>query len=446
MFVGYNERDLIEGIFTIPGKTRVLEPVSIGSSIISVDSTIGFGESGSVVCGSDTITYTTKSVNQFFGCSGVTSAIDIASDIRSSENIFGYENGNLEQKCELRITGVISKFVPVRDISLADEQEKITVKNIGEKIENPSQDATYKEIFANSWIYNTSTRYHIEGPITGSQTTFVLLSPIDKSSLKIGDIVDIVQRNQQDIRVSDAKVTAVDLILNQVTLTNITWASGHPYISSHYDIRRKLSKASSKNTAIPLKDGNNNILTDILNVYTDDEKYGYAASNSLPSYEVDVQVIESSIPDGTAPNLGGYDDLTKTYSQINFATDHEFIDGDIITYKPEGEPLVGLTAGAEYYVFGIATNKIKLYSSLGQLYNTSQHLKYGEKAGVHRFILKRHTPKKLSSNKICRFRNTLSYFHFFRCIISMNIRVIFIYINNESHFIFIMCYILSNII
>ena len=339
LFVGYNERDLIEGIFTIPGKTRVLEPVSIGDSTISVDSTIGFGESGSVVCGSNTITYTTKSVNQFFGCSGVTSAIDIASDIRSSENIFGYENGNLEEKCELRITGVISRFVPVKDISLADEQEVITVKNIGEKIENPSQDATYKEIFANSWIYNTSTRYHIEGPITGSQTTFVLLSPIDKSSLKVGDIVDIVQRNQQDIRVSDAKVTAVDLNLNQITLTNITWASGHPYISSHYDIRRKLSKASSKNTAIPLKDGNNNILTDILNVYTDEEEYGYTASNSLPSYEIESQIIESFIADGVAPYLGGYDDPTKTYYEINFATDHEFIDWDIITYKPYGDPL-----------------------------------------------------------------------------------------------------------
>ena len=402
LFVGYNERDLIEGIFTIPGKTRVLEPVSIGDSTISVDSTIGFGESGSVVCGSDTITYTTKSVNQFFGCSGVTSAIDIASDIRSNENIFGYENGNLEEKCELRITGVISKFVPVKDISLADEQEVITVKNIGEKIENPSQDATYKEIFANSWIYNTSTRYHIEGPITGSQTTFVLLSQIDKSSLKVGDIVDIVQRNQQDIRVSDAKVTAVDLNLNQITLTNITWASGHPYISSHYDIRRKLSKASSKNTAIPLKDGNNNILTDILNVYTDEEDYGYAASNSLPSYEIESQIIESFIADGVAPYLGAYDDPTKSYSEINFATDHQFIDGDIVTYKPDGDPLVGLTSGREYYVHGFATNKIRLYDSLGQLFNTAQFLRFGAKPGIHRFILKRHAPKQLSSNKILR--------------------------------------------
>ena len=40
------------------------------------------------------------------------------------------------------------------------------VKNVGEKIENNNAD--YKEIFANSWIYNTSSRFQVEG--TGPYT------------------------------------------------------------------------------------------------------------------------------------------------------------------------------------------------------------------------------------------------------------------------------------
>ena len=47
LFVGYYDRDLIEGTFTIPGASRVTETVSVGSSIINVDSTIGFGKQDS---------------------------------------------------------------------------------------------------------------------------------------------------------------------------------------------------------------------------------------------------------------------------------------------------------------------------------------------------------------------------------------------------------------
>ena len=82
LFVGYNDRDLIEGTFTIPGMTRVQEPVSTGVSIITVDSTIGFDQTGSIIIDDQTITYGSKSINQFFDCSGVNYDIPIRSDVR----------------------------------------------------------------------------------------------------------------------------------------------------------------------------------------------------------------------------------------------------------------------------------------------------------------------------------------------------------------------------
>ena len=53
----------------------------------------------------------------------------------------------------------------------------------------------YKQIYSNSWIYNTSSRFQVD--ITG--LTFKLRTTIDKSSLKVGDRFDILERNEQVI-------------------------------------------------------------------------------------------------------------------------------------------------------------------------------------------------------------------------------------------------------
>ena len=47
-------------------------------------------------------------------------------------------------------------------LDLLSEGEKITVKNVGEKITDPLTNKSRKEIFANSWIYNTSSRFKIK--------------------------------------------------------------------------------------------------------------------------------------------------------------------------------------------------------------------------------------------------------------------------------------------
>lgn len=301
LFVGYNDRDLIEGIFDVPGKSRVLEPISIGSSIISVDSTIGFGQTGTVICGNNTVVYNSKSVNQFFGCAGIVQSISIGSDIRSDETIYGYENGDTTKRVDLRITGVLSEFVPISEISNIDEGEEITVNNLGETIQNPSENKTYKEIFANSWIYNTSARFQVSN-ISGS--TFTLLTDIDKSSLSVNDRVDILFSGSNTIASSNAVVSNINQSLKQITLNNISGFS--PLVGQSYDIRRKLKKSRSLNTS--LKTGNDNYIANILNFYSDSEN-GYVASNSLPSYDITEEIIESSIPDGISTYFSDYDNI-----------------------------------------------------------------------------------------------------------------------------------------
>ena len=46
------------------------------------------------------------------------------------------------KEVKLRLTGVLSKFVSTSDIRLLTQGENITVRNVGEKILNPSEDRT----------------------------------------------------------------------------------------------------------------------------------------------------------------------------------------------------------------------------------------------------------------------------------------------------------------
>ena len=217
LFVGFSDRDLIEGVFKVPGFTKVLDDVQPNASIINVDSTVGFGTTGTIISGANSsIDYTSKSINQFFGCTGVGVGIGTAEDLRDNETIFGYENGDLTKRIDLRITGVLSELIPITDIKLVNESENVFVKNIGEKIFNDGEN--YKQIYANSWIYNTSSRFEVDIPFGSS--TFKFKTNIDKSSLKKGDLFDILKRNEQVV-VGGGEVASIDVVLNQITATNI---------------------------------------------------------------------------------------------------------------------------------------------------------------------------------------------------------------------------------
>ena len=100
--MGYDERTAIQGTFSIPGKTRIIEDAPINSNLLTVDSTVGFGTTGILIAngvnGINTITYTDKTINQFLNCTGIGVSIRSTDDLRSDEFIFGYEDGDLTKR------------------------------------------------------------------------------------------------------------------------------------------------------------------------------------------------------------------------------------------------------------------------------------------------------------------------------------------------------------
>ena len=137
--------------------------------------------------------------------------LPVASTLYSEETYYGYENGDTSKKVELRITGVLTNFNSINEISSANEGEYIFVKNIGENIENPTTNPSKKEIFSNSWIYNTKSRYQIDSLIDantdGLIEQFIVKSSVDKSSLKVGDFVDILLRDSEVTSATNLQVT-----------------------------------------------------------------------------------------------------------------------------------------------------------------------------------------------------------------------------------------------
>ena len=359
LFVGYNERALIEGTFEVQPKSKVINPVSPSDTIITVDSTVGFGATGTLVAGTNTITYTDKTVNQFLGCSGVVSGIGTADEIRTNEVFYGYEDGDLTKKVEIRLGGVLSDFKLVNDVLDTSENQVLFVKNVGERIKNPEVDKSDKEIFANSWIYNTSCRFDIEAINTGS-STITLKSEIEDASLSVNDKVDILLGNTENIAFSNASIGGVNKVLKQVQLNNM---SGFNYDATQtYTLRRKLETATSSGT--PITYGQNKVTTDIQNVYNENDEFFYVASNSLPSYDITKSTVKYTIDTSSSGALQDFDGNTQKFTTISFPEPSlDFITGDKVYYKPETTPLNGVSEGF-YYVKVLTGGKIKLYQSL----------------------------------------------------------------------------------
>ena len=404
LFVGFNDKDLIEGTFTIPGITRSITNVSAGASVVTVDSTVGFGTTGFIVSGINTnIYYGSKSLNQFFDCENIVSPISPTDDIRSNIFYYGYEDGDLNKVVELRITGVLSEFKPTTDINLVSEGEKITVKNVGEKITDTGTNKSRKQIFANSWIYNTASRFQVES-ISGDN--FVLFTnDIDKSSIKVNDEIEILFRDEENIAGSGV-VNSVSVSTRTININPLSGVLPGSTFSTEpnrtYDIRRKIKTA--KSSIVDMEFGNNVITSDITNVYNDSDERMYVASNSLPSYTINKSITQSIIPNATANvDIQGYNPNTLKYSIISFSQDVGFITGDEISYSAQGTTIPGLEEGT-YFVEVIAKNQIRLYRSRSfiPVVNFIEFEPLPANTGTHTFSLIGTLDQKISPQKLLK--------------------------------------------
>ena len=398
LFVGYNDFSAVEGNFVITPSTKTTLSSPSESSIITVDSTIGFPQSGTLYSGNNTIEYTSKSINQFFGCSGITEAISKNEIVRNNDIYYGYENGDTTKRVELRFVGVLSDLVKSNSIK-ASEGDLIKVKNLGNLIKNPAT-KNYTEIFANSWIYNTASSYEV----VSTDSNYTLGSEIDRSSLKVGDRVELVDRGTRAIQ-SDSDNPYIQSI-NSSNNVSIDGSFSDTQSSIKYDLRRIINTANS--SGVSIENGNNTLTSDIQNLYTDSNDYAYIASNSLPSgsisgsnnYRYNITKSTYKFTINSLSSLQDKDSLGD-YTTISSTTNIPFITGDKIYYSPLTSPLVGLEEGI-YYVEVISPKSIRLYTSRSFIGGTNYLSFSVPNSGIsaHTFILYSHRTNQIGAQKL----------------------------------------------
>ena len=401
LFTGFGDESLIEGKFNIPGSSFTIGSHSAGSDVITVDSTIGFPESGSFVIGDDTITYTDKTITQFIGCNGLTQNISPRTVITQDLEVYAFEENDLTRQVRFVITGVLSEFKQSEDIFSSVEDSLISVKNLGQVISNDQEDESYRKIFFNSWIYNTSARYFVS---SFSGSTFNLSSTIDRSSLKAGDFVDVVERSSQTIAASNLKVVSVNLTNNAVTLGSGDYSGVNPL--GFYDIRKRINKASS--VGAPLSSGNNVLSSDVLNTYVENNEYGYVASNSLPSYVIRPVTTESKISVASTASgaIQNYDSNTLSYDTISFQNIVPFFSGDEVFYQPldGASPIVGLNTGSYFVEVQPAPNNNRIKLALSRSFLAAgSYVKFNpSNSGPHSFILAEQREGSIQPQKLLK--------------------------------------------
>lgn len=362
IFLGYDDSNSeSNGEFTVTPSTKVVEKISSNdeSNVLTVDSTIGFDKSGFVNCNGTKIFYTDKSVNQFFGCytegyKFINKNIEKTSLVYSNDTYYGYENGDQTNKVSLRLLGTITDIIIDNENNsnyIFTEGDKIGVKSLGKSIKNPTLNASSYEIIANSLIYNTSSRYQLDTFVVNGNSA-ITSSNIDKSSLKVGDIVEFLQRNTEILvdDLSEVRINSLNLSTGEIIFDSALTPLN---LSQKYDIRRKIKFSSGELLKY------NNITCDVTNLYIEDDQNLYITSNSLPSYEI-TKKLESY----NASSLVDYDSNVERYTSIEFDTKISFLTGALVYYSYDGDnPIPELQTGTYYVSVSADKKRIKLYTS-----------------------------------------------------------------------------------
>lgn len=403
-FIGYDDTNPnVTGTFSITPNTKVVEDVTLSNvaTTITVDSTVGFAESGSVFYNGNEIFYSEKTINQFLGCYiNSTQSINISktSTIISNDTYYGYEDGDITRKVEFIITGVLSNIVIDSDSYSFLEGEEIYPQNLGKIIPKGGE---INQIFANTWIYNTSSRYQVDSFTANSITT---KSSIDNTSLAVGDTIEVLQRNTEIVISGFENVNILSISGNELTV-DVSTSSLNQNVE--YDIRRIVKKASS--AIVPIQFGNNKITSDVQNVYDENSENFYVASNSIPSYPIQTNVFEYEVV--RLLERGDSED----YSVIDFGIQNpvSFITGDKVYYYTQNSNFIeGLVEGP-YYVEvlsnanpDINNTRIRLYLSNSTVgsddYVSFGTLSNGIVTGIHRFVLYSQKSKVISPQKLLR--------------------------------------------
>ena len=347
------------GTFSVHPTTKVIGNIQSGQTTINVDSTIGFENSGELYVTyfdgtTGVITYDSKSINQFFGCSGILDQINDGEYV--SVNTFVYVDlPDTSERVLMRILSVMNDVNIITDNYYYNKDDIIELKTLG---------TNETGIEADNWVFNSRTNYRVSSiSLLDSSNSSYRVSLTTNHIFRVGDSLEIVDQN------NTKKTSKILSVIDEKTV--VIFGQGQLSTTSFYTLHRNLLKVSAKN--FNLSEVNSNVQ----NVYVDDGSI-LIASPSIPTYK-DTQLQTSDQKIVFSGSFVG-DEF-----RILQSGDHGFYSGDVIYYTPEkiistsfdidGNPVVteftrsSLFDEGIYFVSRVDSNTIKLAVSRSNLYS-----------------------------------------------------------------------------
>lgn len=360
IFSGYsnnlNPKGSIKGTFVSTPKTFVVEDTSIGSTVLTVDSTVGFESTGTLEINGLTITYSDKTNNQFLGISttSITNNISKKTKVFSDHYVYSYENENNSNIVKFKLCNVLSKLEST-DVLYSYDGDPIQIDHLG---------STENSVFLNSLIYNIPTSI-FSGLAVQSLTTQIRNNQKEGFSisngislckyshyLKTGDLVDIYNNNKNELIASNLSVTVISNKEFSVPILSISQNYNenlNSLIGKEILFKRHLKKAPYQNL---------NLTANIQDSYVDDNNY-YLTSNGLPDYQINPLNFQKSF----FVNINYYLDTSGS---------HYFQTGDEVsvidyTTSENFSNYVGIETGNSYYITSVNNFQIRLSYSRSDL-------------------------------------------------------------------------------
>ena len=343
----------------IPGRTRLTDSVSIGATVITVDTTVGFPTTGTLNLVQNDIvgvtSYTGKTSNQFLGITTTPQTYSVSDEVRYGNVAYGYSAGNINKKIEVLITGVLGGFDVPEDTYYFNKGDRIRVGNLG--VMKVSQDQSF-----NSWIHNTAVKH---APIS-----FIRISS-DSFNVSTSADNDFLQKDTIEVLNSDSEIIGTGKITSVVS--NGTFVLGElPGIdpSNVTFIRRRVLRGNST-----VHENITKYTTDVQNTYDHESgkknpkpphPHVYTTSPSIPSLGQEPITVSDRSITWTGVTGGNTIQLIQV---TDGAKDHGFYSGEVVTFNIIEGSLGDLQNGKNYFIKRVSANEVQLANSLPDLVN-----------------------------------------------------------------------------
>ena len=299
------------GKFKSNPKTKILTQVAAGSTIIDVDSTLSFPETGKLeILDVDnnvlSIAYTGKNVNQFLNVDPVTNTLNEKTDVRLNDYAHAYVGINTDEEIRVKITSTLKELKPEKNNFNYEKNDTVHIKSLG--IEDTS-------INSSEWLNNTKSYY-------------------DVLSIEISDVLEnkysvIIYDDHHlspgyKVILSDNFGNDVDCIVTRINSKNsfIIKADVKLKVDNTWKVENKILKTTSPEYNFLEK-----YIANVQDTYSNFDGEVIVASNSIPVYEnTPLDPYNKKIKFSGSASSEGTD-------IIDFGVTHGFYTGDAVYYS-----------------------------------------------------------------------------------------------------------------